>query len=612
MNNNNNLLTITSLATNDVFGHSPNNFQSTIIPHILNMLCGQSPCRPVLLVQPTGGGKSIVYQTISIINGGVTIVIENTLALGSDQKSKIDNLDPKHNMFAFHLDQIKQNEQVDALLSTIDNLSVNNRKSAISIIIFTSPESLLLDIWKPLLNIIILNRILTMICIDEVHQFVEFGITFRKEFSKLKNLISTLMHSPSSPLSHMDVPILCMTATFNSSLKSLLSKMIGFEFVPSNTFWASRKNFSKRHISISSNYCNQVLPTLKKELQSHIVQNDLSWKAIICCNTATNAESIKAKFDEWLDDNEYTGDSILVVGSQESELKSYSTVAFTSKSTPLQLDQPSTNYFPRYLIGTSGCIGAGLDSSEVHSVVRIGCPSSIINLIQELGRCGRNRSLSHEPNQDWCLFLVNLSDYVYMNQRLFIVKENDNQTLNECDTIISKKEERNYQIKNLIEVASLFVLDVGCWHSYLEKYCAEVEELVNIDNNISCDGNCPNCMRQNKNTTIGTPVSRSGLTAFLCRYMLVDNTPYTPCNLAKLLHDYPNVGKCVFNRQRSKKASSMSTCEVTILQLIASSIIKLHIEEDESPKAICKLVVDEESMTPTYLLPQYWKHIITT
>lgn len=146
MNNDNKLLTITSLATNEVFGHPPNKFQSTIIPHILKMLTGQTPCHPVLLVQPTGGGKSIVPQTLSVINGGVTIVIKNTLALGSDQKSKIDNLDQKHNLFAFQLDQIKQNEHIDAVLSSIDNLSFNNHESLISIVLFTSPETLLLDI----------------------------------------------------------------------------------------------------------------------------------------------------------------------------------------------------------------------------------------------------------------------------------------------------------------------------------------------------------------------------------------------------------------------------------------------------------------------------------
>ena len=41
------------------------------------------------------------------------------------------------------------------------------------------------------------------------------------------------------------------------------------------------------------------------------------------------------------------------------------------------------------MLGTSGCIGAGLDCDDVHLVCRIGLATSVLNLIQEMGRCER-------------------------------------------------------------------------------------------------------------------------------------------------------------------------------------------------------------------------------
>ena len=52
------------------------------------MMANIRKAQAVLLVQSTGSGKSAVPQTLSVVNGGVTIVIENTLSLGSDQTSK--------------------------------------------------------------------------------------------------------------------------------------------------------------------------------------------------------------------------------------------------------------------------------------------------------------------------------------------------------------------------------------------------------------------------------------------------------------------------------------------------------------------------------------------
>ena len=71
-------------------------------------------------------------------------------------------------------------------------------------------------------------------------------------------------------------------------------------------------------------------------------------------------------------------------------------VAFSKPfaSTSNQLDGITFNsdvLHSRILLGTAGRARSSLDSDNTHIVIRIGFPTSIINFIQEIERCGRNK-----------------------------------------------------------------------------------------------------------------------------------------------------------------------------------------------------------------------------
>ena len=132
---------ITCEAMNNIWGREPIGYQQVVIPHILEMMANIRKAQAVLLVQSTGSGKSAVPQTLSVVNGGVTIVIENTLSLGSDQTSKIDNANEYRGgrLMSFQLDEVKNDELQTRLSKRIIDVLESN--TAISIIIFSSPEA---------------------------------------------------------------------------------------------------------------------------------------------------------------------------------------------------------------------------------------------------------------------------------------------------------------------------------------------------------------------------------------------------------------------------------------------------------------------------------------
>ena len=354
------------------------------------MATGTIPKQPVLMVQPTGSGKSTVPLTVAVVDGGITLIIENTLALGTDQSSKIDLIAKSsslRNIKSIHLDSIKGSKMQKTISASIIHHCKSNRNT--SIIIFSSPETLLKFVWTEFLIDCEKLKLLNLICIDEIHMFVEFGCTFRPSFQLLnKNIFSKFRINDSTST----VPFLLMTATFDKQYQSILEQMIGFKIETNNTFWARQTSFNKRHININFRYSTQHFKLMKEYLLESL-SNNHSDKAIIITNTAIRATQCQTELNNWLDlDNKLAGDSVLVVGERDPELKFAYTTSFTNSKFNATLGNPDNKLQPRYLIGTTGCIGAGLDCVDVHLVIRFGLSTNIINFIQEIGRCGRQDS----------------------------------------------------------------------------------------------------------------------------------------------------------------------------------------------------------------------------
>ena len=123
-------------------------------------------------------------------------------------------------------------------------------------------------------------------------------------------------------------------------------------------------------------------------------------------------------------------------------------------------------FYPHILLATAGCIGAGLDCSDVYSVCRIVFPSSIIDMVQELGRCGCGRaSLNGGYTYNFYLKL-NLDDFVHLNQRLYLPQP---KSVNYSITILSALDTIAMQQSSLLELLQLVVLKGGCWHNHIEK-----------------------------------------------------------------------------------------------------------------------------------------------
>jgi hypothetical protein len=317
------------------------------------------------------------------------------------------------------------------------------------------------------------------------------------------------------------------------------------------------------------------------------------------------AESIKQEIDSWLNlTSAIQGDTIIINGDLESEVKLMSATKFTEDvENPNDLIE-NNKFYPRILVATSSCIGAGLDSSSVYTVIRIGFPTSTLDLIQEMGRCGRNRiNDGTNPSDNFHVF-VNLNDFIYLNERLY-VQEEDDTNRDFASRVIDYDEQRMMQRKNLLKVLQLFYLKKMCWHYNLE--CESGSPLEPPNNNPSfCKGACPFCLNERKYYIL--PVSRIGVSRFLAQtFINTSGLDLSPMNVVKLLHDFKDVGRVVYGRPRSPAAPQGKFIQSTVLQLIGSGLIELKISDDK-PSAICSLGISESDLSPHYLNDLYWEN----
>ena len=171
-----------------------------------------------------------------------------------------------------------------------------------------------------------------LVCVDEVHLFVDFGTSFRNDFLKLKrNLFYELREKKPTKIDNVSlrVPLLYMTATFNPTLVTELETMTGIHVKRENYFWSSMDGFSRRNIKISLSSGAQPFKTTKEKLKKYLAGN-VSKKGIVYSNTASGAAKAKKVLDTWLDmDRAFDGDVISIVGKQHFKLKVAKVTSFT-------------------------------------------------------------------------------------------------------------------------------------------------------------------------------------------------------------------------------------------------------------------------------------------
>lgn len=335
----------------DFFGH--NSFkpqQEAAIDAILE-------ARDVLMILPTGGGKSLAYQLPSLMMEGTTIVISPLIALMQDQVQNLRNQNIKAAMLASNQSLSENDTIIKSLLNGEFKL------------LYISPERLNSAKMQEVLKRVQIN----FFVIDEAHCISEWGHEFRDDYralSILKQLYpqkAIAAFTATATLSvqkdilnllHLQNPLILKGNIFRSNLIIDIRQRIKYGYEALLEFLEDKKDVRGIIYMPSRAKC--------EELSKYL------------CSRGFNADFYHAGMESQSRDavfHRFVHDEINIV---------VATIAF----------------------------GMGIDKSDIRFVVHMSMPKTIENYFQEIGRAGRDGEMSQ------VLMLYSSQDLIYAKMRI--------------------------------------------------------------------------------------------------------------------------------------------------------------------------------------------------
>ena len=155
--------------------------------------------RDVLVLMPTGGGKSVCYQIPALMLDGICIVVSPLISLMKDQ---VDALRANGIAAAF-LNSSQSQEEQQSILESCYKKEIG--------LLYVSPEKLISD-----LQMITQMAQPSMFAIDEAHCISSWGHDFRPEYTQLGLLRKKFSH----------VPFIALTATADKITRKDILKQL--------------------------------------------------------------------------------------------------------------------------------------------------------------------------------------------------------------------------------------------------------------------------------------------------------------------------------------------------------------------------------------------------
>ncbi|TNJ27050.1 putative Sgs1 DNA helicase [Giardia muris] len=348
------------------------------LDQVLRMVFGHESFRPlqreaveavcdghdVLVVFPTGAGKSLVYQLAAIALKQTAVVISPLIALMDDQVTRLRAL-------GLSVYTINSSVSMNTRVQAYDRMRENPRSISF---LYITPEALSNSEFRQLFRAMVENRFIGFIAVDECHVLSDWGNTFRKSYRNLSCLRDLAPN----------VPIIALTATATRYTAQDIVSCLHLH----PDFHIFVRSFNRPNIYYRILYCPPstakigLLVQCLRAYSQRIERGDPAipespaapGAVIVYCYTRAETEAVARKLVEEGFNAQYFHAG-MEPGAKAALLQDWL--------------RPQTASGIVVMVATIA-FGMGIDRPDVRLVVHYNLPRSMESFYQESGRAGRD------------------------------------------------------------------------------------------------------------------------------------------------------------------------------------------------------------------------------
>ncbi len=295
--------------------------------------------RDLLLVMPTGAGKSLCYQLPAIALGGTALVISPLIALMEDQVAKLAALNLRVARIHSGLDRsVSRQACADYLAGALDFL-------------FIAPERLRVPGFPEMLA----KRPPALIAIDEAHCISQWGHDFRPDYRMIGQHLPGLRNGDSR------VPVLALTATATPTVQADILAQLGMVNPACFIHGFRRDNLAIEVVEFP-------VPERPRAICGLLAHRDRR-PAIVYATSRKQSESLAEELSQLMPAAAYHA-------GLDGETRERVQRAFQSG----QLE----------VVVATIAFGMGIDKSDIRTIIHAGLPGTLEGYYQEIGRAGRD------------------------------------------------------------------------------------------------------------------------------------------------------------------------------------------------------------------------------